>query len=133
VESAAESRDSAVPLKAAQIQPVHGQGRGAGLPASPSAASRTSEWVFSAALLHGGVLAGTGGGPQIHGMIDRRHIVERRLLPDRRSGWDRRAEPRRLSTQPADLELRLLADRRRPFEGRSPVPRRAWGERRQIV
>ena len=46
-ESAAESRDSALPLKAARGRPVYGQGRAAGLPANPQATRRASRSRFS--------------------------------------------------------------------------------------
>lgn len=59
-----------------------------------------------------------------------RHIVERRLLRDRRRGLDRRIAERRVQFGWVEEDRRVLADRRRGVERRGPVPRRSMGDRR---
>lgn len=61
---------------------------------------------------------------------ERRYIIERRVLPDRRSGLDRRIGPRRVHTQPVETERRVRADQRDGGERRSAVSRRRWTDRR---
>jgi hypothetical protein len=61
-----------------------------------------------------------------------RHLVERRVRPDRRSGLDRRITDRRVREVPVMVERRGLggADRRSRVERRSPQPRRQLQNRR---
>ncbi|MGH7700908.1 MAG: hypothetical protein ACREMJ_10390 [Gemmatimonadales bacterium] len=61
---------------------------------------------------------------------ERRYVIERRVLPDRRSGLDQRIGPRRFEIRWVETERRARADRRAPVERRSPMPRRSWFERR---
>ena len=61
---------------------------------------------------------------------ERRQIAERRVLPNRRSGLDRRVGERRLAVVPGDVELRHGVERRQGAERRSVVERRRWVDRR---
>jgi len=54
-----------------------------------------------------------------------RHIVERRLLPDRRRGLQRRIDERRLSAVDVLVNRRGAVDRRARTERRSAQPRRS--------
>jgi hypothetical protein len=58
-----------------------------------------------------------------------RHMIERRIRPDRRRGLDRRFSGRRLRFQWVETERRRLHERRRD-ERRSSEPRRRGSERK---
>ena len=55
-----------------------------------------------------------------------RHLVERRVRPDRRRGLDRRITERR------QRELTVLVERRGPMDRRSRVERRSLTPRRTL-
>jgi hypothetical protein len=63
------------------------------------------------------------------GPDDVRHMIERRLRPDRRRGIDRRFSGRRLRFQWVETERRRLNERRR-MERRTAERRRSSAERR---
>jgi len=60
---------------------------------------------------------------------EQRHRIERRLVPDRRRGFERRLAERRFAVDWADVERRL-GEERRDGERRSRLPRRRLRDRR---
>jgi hypothetical protein len=65
------------------------------------------------------------GGPE------RRYVVERRLVSDRRRGLDRRIFDRRFQYQWVAFERRVVPDHRRGLDRRHPLARRAQPDRRR--
>jgi len=60
---------------------------------------------------------------------EQRHRIERRVLPDRRHGFERRLAERRFAVDWAEVERRLGRERR-DGERRSRLPRRRLRDRR---
>jgi hypothetical protein len=58
-----------------------------------------------------------------------RHVIERRVLVERRSGLDRRIAERRFEALAVPVERRAVANRR-VRQRRSATPRRSGNERR---
>ena len=61
---------------------------------------------------------------------ERRYVVERRLVSDRRRGLERRVAERRVQFRWVEAERRMVSDRRRGSERRHLVPRRKAKDRR---